>query len=96
MVNIQGYNFQGPWVLGQDFNDIAGVYVIYTSQNWLDVGETDKFGERMNNHERKSDWIRVAGGLQINIAFYGVPNGQQRLNIESSLRAALSPLCGDK
>lgn len=47
MVKIQNYNFQGPFSLNTLLNEVAGIYVIYTSQNWLDVGETDKLGQEL-------------------------------------------------
>jgi len=98
MVKISGYDFEGPWILGTNFNDVPGIYAVYTSQSWLDVGETDKLGTRINNnnHERKPAWVRNANGLPINIAFLGVSDAQQRLQIESSLRTILQPICGDR
>lgn len=98
MVKIQGYDFEGPWQLGQEFNNVAGVYVLYTNQKWLDVGQTDALGDRLNgdNHERKPDWIRNAENYPIWIAFLKVPNEQTRLQIESQLRLTLQPCCGDR
>ena len=96
MVKIQNYNFQGPFSLNSSFNEVAGVYVIYTSQNWLDVGETDKLASRISSHERRPEWLGNANGLPIWLAFLGVSNSQQRLQIESELRNSLSPLCGEK
>ena len=96
MVKIKNYNFQGPFSLNISLNEVAGVYVIYTSQNWLDVGETDKLGTRIGSHERKPEWLRNANGLPIWLAFLGMANSQQRLQIESELRKFLSPLCGEK
>lgn len=93
---IGGYNFEGPWILGQSFNEIAGVYVIYTSQDWLDVGETNKLEERISNHERKPDWVKASNGLQINIVFYINSNSQQRQAMESYLRGYLKPVCGER
>lgn len=97
-MNIQGYYFEGPWVLGQVFNDVSGIYVVYTNAKWLDVGETDKLGNRINgdNHERKPDWIRNADQGQINIAFLKELNLENRLKIESHLRSVLNPCCGDR
>lgn len=97
-MNIQGYNFEGPRLLGTSFNDISGVYVIFTGQTCLDVGETDKLGNRINNdnHERKPQWLARAGGCQIQVAFLNISDQQRRLAIESSLRLSLRPLCADK
>ena len=95
---IQGLNFEGPWSLGTSFNDVPGVYVVFTGQAYLDVGETDKLGQRINgdNHERKPQWLRSAGMSPVQIALLKVAEQQQRLNIESNLRTALRPLCGDR
>jgi len=95
---IADYNFEGPWSLDQIFNDVPGIYVIYTSQKWLDVGETDKLGQRLNgeNHERKSQWILNSNRLPISIAFLQVDNIALRLVVESRLRQVLSPVCGEK
>jgi hypothetical protein len=95
---IAGYKFEGPWVLGTYFNNVPGVYVIFTSEKWLDVGETDKLGSRINNenHERKPDWVSSSNNLQINIAFLGIDNPNVRLNVESQLRRLLSPVCGER
>ena len=98
MPKIAEYTFEGPWSLGTNFKDVAGVYVVYTSQKWLDVGETDKLGKRINgdNHERKPLWLSHAGGYQINIAFLKVADSQQRLQTESELRNKLGPACGEQ
>lgn len=98
MPNISGLNFQGPWPLTTGFSDVPGVYVIYTSQKWLDVGETDGLGTRVNgdNHERKQCWLNNAGGLQIDLAFLSESNQQRRLDIESNLRRALNLSCGER
>lgn len=97
-MNISGYNFEGPWSLGQSFNDVPGIYVVYTSQQWLDIGETDKLGSRINgdNHERKPQWISNSGGLPINIAFLRIDEAKARLDVESQLRLLLAPVCGEK
>lgn len=97
MVKIQSYEFQGPFSINEgNFNEVPGIYVIYTSQNWLDVGETDKLKSRITNHERKSDWIQYSNGLPIWLAFLYENNSQERIVIESNLRSSLSPLCGEK
>lgn len=96
MVKIQNYDFQGPFSLNTSLNEVSGVYIVYTSQNWLDVGETDKLGTRIGSHERKPEWFRYANGQPIWLAFLGISNSVQRLRIESELRNSLSPLCGEK
>jgi len=97
-MNIAGYNFEGPWLLGTNFNKVPGVYVVFTAQRWLDVGETDNAEQRLNgeNHDRKPQWLLNSNRLPISIAFLRVDNPQFRLTIESQLRQTLVPVCGEK
>lgn len=94
-VNINGYTFEA-YSLNSGFNNVPGVYIIYTSQKWLDVGETDELGKRIPSHERRNCWVNNAGGLPINLAFLYVEPQNQRFNIEASLRNSLNPTCGEK
>lgn len=94
-VNINGSTFE-TYPLNTNFNDVPGVYVIYTSQKWLDVGETDKLGQRIPTHERRNCWVNNAGGLPINLAFLSVESQAQRLSMESNFRNSLNPTCGDQ
>ena len=94
-VNINGYIFEA-YTLNTSFTDVPGVYVIYTRQKWLDVGETDKLGQRIPSHERRNCWVNNADKLPINLAFLYVGSQTQRFNIEASLRKTLNPTCGEK
>lgn len=94
-VNINGSTFES-YPLNTSFNDVPGVYVIYTSQRWLDVGETDKLGQRIPSHERRDGWMNNASGLPINIAFLRIESQSRRLSIESNLRNSLNPICGSR
>lgn len=97
LINIEGYEFESDYPLSlTKFNEVPAVYVISTSQNWLDVGETDQLGTRLSNHERKPSWIRCANGLPIYVSVHQEPNLQTRLSIESFLRTRLNPMCGDR
>ena len=95
-VQINGLTFEGPYNIDGSFNAVAGVYVIYTSQKWLDVGETTDLGARISTHDRRPCWIRNTGGLRINLAFLAVNKEADRLTLESKLRANLNPTCGGK
>lgn len=94
-VNINGYTFEA-YPLNTNFNNVPGLYVIYTSQKWLDVGETDKLGQRIPSHERRNCWVSNANGLPISLAFLYVESQNQRFNIEVALRGSLNPTCGEK
>ncbi|TSC87298.1 MAG: hypothetical protein G01um101416_512 [Microgenomates group bacterium Gr01-1014_16] len=94
--NIAGYQLETGYPLSTAFNDVAGVYAIYTNERWLDVGETDQLGTRISGHERRSCWQRNANSQTIYVAIYREANQQIRLHIESYLRLQLNPMCGDK
>lgn len=96
-VIIQGYIFEGPWSLGTEFNNVSGIYIIYTQSNQiLDIGQTDSLGTRLLKHERKAEWILKAGLEKIFVAFHKENNEIQRLFKERLLRLSLNPLCGEK
>lgn len=97
LTNIGGYQFeQGYPLITTTFNDIAAVYVIYTNQLWLDIGETDQLETRISEHERRPCWQRNAGTLPVYVAVHPEANQQTRLLVESYLRSQLKPTCGDK
>jgi predicted GIY-YIG superfamily endonuclease len=95
-MRIDKYDFEGPYSINDAFNNIAGVYVIYTKQKCLDVGETSELKNRIAEHERKPCWKRNANGNPINLAFRKVQRQKERLELESYLRDVLKPSCGDK
>lgn len=94
-MNINGYTFQGPYDPSKGFkSDFAGVYLIVDSQNRVvDVGETNSINTRLPNHDRKPCWTRHGGSI-----LYVCPlNGEQeRLSLESQIRATYSPSCGER
>lgn len=97
LTNIVGYQFESGYPLfSTSFNNVACVYVIYTSQQWLDVGETDRLGTRLSGHDRKSCWQNHANNLPIYVAVCQEENQQTRLSVEAFLRLQLNPTCGDK
>lgn len=94
---IEGYDFEA-YSLNTIFNNVPGVYVIFTEKFWLDVGETDELGNRVNgnNHERKTCWISKSNGYPISVAFRKIFSKQERQELEFNLRAKLKPVCGEK
>jgi hypothetical protein len=97
MHKIGSYSFDGPYdVEKSNFNNVKGIYVIYASNIWLDVGETDNLGERIPNHERKNCWKSHANNEIVYLLFLAVSDYDQRLEIESALRERLKPACGDR
>lgn len=92
---IMGLQFERYPLETTKFNDVPGVYVISTSQKWIDVGETDKLGARLATHERKPCWRRNSDNLTLWVNFRRTDNQQERLDLEYKLRSRLRPVCGD-
>lgn len=94
---VSGYNFEMDYPMTTTrFNSVGGVYLVYANGRWLDVGETEDLSLRIPNHDRKPDWISNACGYPIYIGVYQEDNESARLAIESTLRIALNPVCGDR
>lgn len=93
---ILGITFEVYPLEETNFNEAAGVYVIATSEKWLDVGETDKLGSRLENHERKPCWYRNSDNKTILVCFKMINNQQERFNLEKKLREELKPACGEE
>jgi len=75
-----------------------GIYLIFTKQKLLDIGEGGDVQARVTSHDRKECWQRHAAGATI---FYGahylpgVPE-QTRMDLESKLRAMNDYPCGER
>lgn len=91
-MEIQGYNFEGPYSTSTNFNAVAGVYLITTSSNKIiDVGETDNLKERIPNHERRQCW---ENNDATSLWFHHESNRENRLSKEKKIRLYYDPVCG--
>jgi len=91
-ITYEGYVFNGPFSINTDFNTVAGIYLITTSQGTIvDVGETENLKERVPNHERRNCWSR---NNAVNLYFHHETSQQQRLVKEKFLRTKSNPACG--
>jgi len=96
-INIEGYQFAGPYYHTRRFNSTFGcVYVILNSRNQVvDVGETSDSNSRFLNHERKTCWY--SNGVGETGLYVYISNDQNfRLLLERLIRTKYHPLCGDK
>lgn len=93
---ILGIQFESYPLETTNFNEVSGVYVISTSQKWIDVGETDKLASRLANHERIPCWKRNSNSLTLWVNFKQIGNQQERLDLETKLRNSLNPTCGEE
>lgn len=96
-INIEGYQFSGPFYHTKRFNqDFGCVYLILNQQNKIiDVGETSDVNSRLLNHERKSCWY-LNGSGDTGLYIYISQDQGFRLLLEKLIRNKYRPLCGDR
>lgn len=94
-MNIQGYEFEGPFPLyTSSFNGVGAVYVISDDKNSsIDVGQTDNLKERMSSHDREDCWVKNATG-KIVVYARVINKEEDRLFVESKIRNAHKFTCG--
>lgn len=95
-MTILGLEFESYLLESTDFNDVPGVYVITTSEKWIDVGETNKLSSRLGSHERRPCWSRNAEALKLWVNFRRIENEQDRLTLEAKIRLEFNFTCGEK
>ncbi len=95
-MSIGGYEFEGPYPLDTNFSDVGAVYVVSGNNAYLDVGQTDKLGERIPSHERRDCWLDHANERDISIYAHQDNSESSRLDKESQLRSVLKPACGER
>ena len=99
-INIGNYNFEGPYTSTTSLKNQSGVYVILgrnsQNQNWnvLDVGESARVKDRVDNHDRSDCWKRQGYSTLAAAAYYC--NEQQRMRVEQELRNQFNLPCGDR
>ena len=96
-IQIEGYQFLGPYYHTQRFNsDFGSVYIILNNQNQVvDVGETGDINSRIINHERKTCWYKNGVG-ETGLYIY-INNDQNfRILLETLIKNKYRPLCGIK
>jgi len=94
MIKICGYPFNDPLTIYDQFDDVPGVYVVFTNNTLLAVSAAKKIGQvirRKKDHE--ADWFYHADGYPINIAFLKVNNPRKRALIKEKLIKSLKPVC---
>ena len=93
-MNVQGFNFEGPYLLDANFNEVPAVYLISDQNNKpIDVGQTDNLKNRIPNHERTNCWLRSANG-QVHVYCLVDSSEENRENIERNIRNSHSFSCG--
>ncbi len=96
-----GYSFEGAFPNPSGLKAHSGVYIVFckTGENWtvLDVGEAGDVRARILGHERKPCWTRNCRGSLFYAAHYtpGMTEAQRR-QIETRIRSADNPPCGEQ
>ena len=100
-INVGKYLFEGPYASTDKLEDKSGVYAIHCYREnkyyLIDIGESAKVKERVDNHEREDCWKKnYSGTLTVSVLY--TPNLQQagRMEIEQEIRKQYNPPCGEK
>ena len=97
-INIEGYEFEGPFNSTDNLKNFSGVYIIHYKNNEgkyirLDVGESENVKDRIETHDRKNCWSRNANGDITVSAYYC--NENERMRIEKIIRSSSNLSCGE-
>jgi len=100
-INVGKHSFEGPYISTDKLEDKSGVYAIhcYRENNYylIDIGESAKVKERVDNHDKEDCWKKnCSGTLTVSVLY--TPNLQQsgRMEIEQEIRKQYNPPCGEK
>jgi len=96
-INIEGYEFEGPFTSTDSLKKFSGVYAIHYKNNEgkytrLDVGESEDIKDRVETHDRKDCWSKNARGVITVSAHYCSEN--ERMRIEKIIRDNSNLPCG--
>ena len=99
-INIGNYSFEGPFSNTSLLKNQSGVYAVLgksgEGKNWpiVDIGESAKVRDRVENHDREDCWRRQGHTTLAYAAYYCDANA--RVRIESELRKQYNPPCGER
>lgn len=93
MADFYGLSFDTDYSLfGDEFEDLPGVYVIYTETKCLDIGQTDKLKTAIEAHPNTRTWVLSSNGEEIYIAFHLDIDQESRVDKKGYLRAKMKPI----
>lgn len=101
VIQIAGYNFEGPFLSTDPLREEAGLYVILTqtTNGWtvVDNGEASGIKSRIDTHDRAQCWKRHAVG-KLGVAVLYTPGWtlSQRMALEQQIRQMYNPACGKR
>ncbi len=98
MIQIGNHQFEGPFASTDRLQDRSGVYAILDRRNdgkyyVIDCGESQAVKTRVENHDRRTCWIRNSAGTLTAAVCY-TPNLQQagRMQVEQAIRQQCDPV----
>jgi predicted GIY-YIG superfamily endonuclease len=88
-----GYDFEADFMLFADeFEEVQGVYIIYTDEACLDIGTTTNLKESLETHSNTRDWVKTAGKKDVFVAIYKEDSESERQEIRDYLKDKMHPL----
>jgi hypothetical protein len=92
--NFYGYDFEADFsLLGDEFEEVPGVYVIYNEKDCLEIGETENIKETLETNEHTRNWVKLSQELEIYVAIYPEDNEEARMEVVNHLKEKMLPLC---
>lgn len=86
IADFYGYEFEADLDLfTSEFEDIPGVYVIYTPKVCLEIGETEDLRNSLETNNNTREWLTKSEGEDILVAFHPDKDKESRKEKESYL-----------
>lgn len=93
LADFYGVTFEVEYPLfGYEFEELPGIYIIYTSKDCLEVGFTANLKMCLEEHEHTRDWVRLANELEILVAFHLDEDKESRKDKLVYLKEKMKPL----
>lgn len=92
LTDFFGLEFETDFSLfGDNFENLPGVYIIYTPKICLDVGQTSDLKTAIETHPNTRDWIKLSGDEAILVAFHFDDDLESREDKLLYLKTKLKP-----
>lgn len=97
-MQIGQFFFEGPFFDLSKITDFGGLYAVVDEENRIiDIGQSGQLRTRLMNHDRMPCWRNQTNGrYRVYILYTPNRSEAERLIIESRLRIAYNPPCGDR
>jgi hypothetical protein len=101
VIQINGYSFEGPYTTTVSLQDRAGIYAILKllpngNYSLVDVGESSQVKSRVATHDRALLWRQCSTLLFVAVLYTTGWFDFQRRAVESQIRQAYAPPCGER